>query len=346
MRPREPSPSRDDDGLVGRSPALAALRRELAAFAAVDAPVLILGETGTGKELVAAALPRRSRRAAARFEPVNCGQLPGELLGAQLFGHERGAFTGAVESRAGLIRETAGGTLFLDEVGELVPAGQAALLRFLDSGEVRSVGGRRVASDVRLVAATNRDLLAAAWQGTFKLDLWYRLARLVLRVPPLRARLEDLPLLVDHALVHFNAAHGLAVDGVTPEALARLAAHPWPGNIRELRAVLERAMVLRRIGRLGAEALAFDPPPPSAPVAAGPPGGRWTPALRVGVEQRGAVALALARRHGQLTRRELVTAAGLAPNTALQTLGELVRAGQLIRRGRARGVHYVPVDRG
>jgi DNA-binding NtrC family response regulator len=245
-------------------------------------------------------------------------------------------------------------------VGDLVPAGQAALLRFLDSGEVRVLGGRRLPSDVRIVAATNRDLLAGAWQGTFKPDLWYRLGRLVLRLPPLRERFEDLPLLVDHLVARLNAAHGLGIDGVTSDALARLAAHPWPGNVRELQTVLERAMVLQRTGRVPAGGLRFDPLPPAglAPAStglaggggAGDPGGSGrtgpvTAGRHLPASQRPSVALELARAKGHLTRKDLMLRGGFTADTARQTLTELARAGQLHRSGRGRAVHYVPVDR-
>jgi DNA-binding NtrC family response regulator len=175
------------EGLVGQSPAMQALFRRLARLAVVDVSVLILGESGTGKELVAAALHRLSPRRGARFEPINCGGLSRELLRSELFGHERGAFTGAVERHAGLLREADGGTVFLDEVGELPLDAQAVLLRFLGNGEVRPVGlTRTLHVDVRVIATIHRDLATAIERGLFREDVYYRLREVVLQVPPLR----------------------------------------------------------------------------------------------------------------------------------------------------------------
>jgi two-component system response regulator HupR/HoxA len=209
-------------------------------------------------KLVAAAVHRLSRRSRARFEAVNCGALTRELLRSELFGHERGAFTGAVERRTGLLREADGGTVFLDEVAELAPDAQAMLLRFLGDGEVRAVGaGRAGHVDVRLVAATHRDLRAAVHAGGFREDLYYRLRRVVLTIPPLRARLDDLPLLVEHVRRSVNSRHGLAIDGVTGGVFERLAGYPWPGNVRELEAILEEAMLVRGRSWVRAEDLAL-----------------------------------------------------------------------------------------
>jgi DNA-binding NtrC family response regulator len=300
--------------------------------ASYDVPILILGETGTGKELVAAAVHRLSRRRHARFEAVNCGALTRELLRSELFGHERGAFTGAVDRRDGLLREADGGTVFLDEVGEMAPDAQAMLLRFLGDGEVRAVGASRTGHvDVRLIAATHRDLRAALGPGGFREDLYYRLRRVVLAVPPLRDRLDDLPILVEHVRRAANARHGLAIDGVRAELLDRLAGHPWPGNVRELEAVLEEAMLLRGRGWLGAADVTL--PAGSAPAGSLP--ARSRPASRQ------ALALELADEGSGVSTGQLARAAGVGLALARRELGALVARGDLRRTGRGRAVRYV-----
>jgi DNA-binding NtrC family response regulator len=305
-----------------------ALFVQIARVAPLEVPVLILGETGTGKELVASALHAGSRRRGARFEPVNCGALPRELLLSELFGHERGAFTGAIERRPGLLAAAHGGTVFLDEVGELAPEAQAALLRVLATGEVRPVGATRASRlDVRVIAATHRDLLAAARGGAFREDLYYRLRRVVLRVPPLRERLGDLPLLVEHVRREVNARHGLAIDAVGPRTLRCLAAHPWPGNVRELEAVLEEAMVLKGQGRLEPEDLRLDPP--------------FSPNRLSSVVDRRAMALQLAGTSGGVTRAQLAATCRISGETARQVLVSLVRNGHLARVGGGRATRYV-----
>jgi two-component system response regulator GlrR len=311
-----------------------ALFRRLERLAAVDVSVLIVGETGTGKELVAAALHRLSPRRAARFEPVNCGALSRELLRSELFGHERGAFTGAVERHTGVLREAAGGTVFLDEVGELPLDAQAALLRFLGTGEVRPVGlTRTLHVDVRVVAATHRDLPAAIQRGTFREDLYYRLREVTLRVPPLRERTEDLPLLVEHCRRRFNARYGLAIDGLTREGVAALAAHPWPGNVRELEAVLREAMVLKGRGWLGLDELDLGESETRSH-------GTEFADVREGVRQRRETALRLAADPGGVRSGQLAAACGISAELARQTLAALVDAGVLRRVGAGRGTCY------
>jgi DNA-binding NtrC family response regulator len=325
-------------GLVGRSPALAALIARIDRLAPVDVPVLIVGESGTGKELVAAALHRAGPRAGRPFEPVNCGALTAELLRSELFGHERGAFTGALERRAGLVREADGGTLFLDEIGELAPTAQAAFLRFLATGELRAVGAARtVRADVRVLAATHRDLLAEVRRGAFREDLYYRLRRVVLRVPPLREREEDLPLLVDHIRRRANPRYGLAVEGVTVAGLARLARHPWPGNVRELEAVVEEAMLAAGRGWLGPGAFQLDPPverlSPARRSSSGDPLGSPTRCLQV--------ALTLAATRGTVTRGQLAAECGVSGEVARRTLVDLTRLGHLRRVGAGPRTRYV-----
>jgi DNA-binding NtrC family response regulator len=254
-RAKEPAPpfSPDEaapDGLVGRSAGMLAVYKQIALACASDAPVLVTGETGTGKELVARAIHRHGPRSARPFVPVNCGALPEGLLESELFGHVRGAFTGAVADKKGLVEQASGGTLFLDEVGEMSQALQVRLLRALEQGEVRPVGAARVLKvDARVIAATHRDLERAAAEGSFRPDLFYRLNVFSVGVPPLRERREDVPLLVRHFLSAF-AARGRPATSVTPAVVAALSAQPWPGNVRELENTLERLVVEARGGTI------------------------------------------------------------------------------------------------
>jgi two-component system NtrC family response regulator/two-component system response regulator HydG len=202
--------------------------------------VLVVGESGSGKELVANALHQNSPRADGPFVAVNCGAIPGEILESELFGHERGAFTGAHQRRIGLIESASGGTLFLDEISELSPDLQVKLLRVLEERQVVRVGGNtRIEVDFRLVAATNRNLEQWVSEGRFRQDLYYRLKVVTLTIPPLRERAEDIPLFVQHFITTFNAELGRDVRGIEPAALTTLTRHSWPGNVRELRNLLE-----------------------------------------------------------------------------------------------------------
>jgi two-component system response regulator AtoC len=231
--------------IVGRSPQLAAALALADKVARHPSTVLITGESGTGKELVARHLHRRSPRASAPFIAVNCGAIPEALLESELFGHAKGAFTGATADREGLFADTDGGTLFLDELGELPIALQVKLLRALQEGEVRRVGddaSRRV--DVRVVAATSRNLESEVAEGRFRADLFYRVNVVRIHLPPLRERSEDVPELVRHFIDRFNARLGLRVTGASAAAMRALIDYPWPGNVRELENIVERAMVL------------------------------------------------------------------------------------------------------
>ncbi|HLK91702.1 MAG TPA: sigma 54-interacting transcriptional regulator [Polyangia bacterium] len=239
-----PSESESYGALVGRDPKLRTLFRLLDDVAATDATVLIEGETGTGKELFAEEIHRHSPRRNGPFVVFDCGAVPDELIESALFGHVRGAFTGAVTDRRGAFEEADGGTLFLDEIGELSMAVQPALLRALDKQSVRPVGGTSYTrASVRVVAATNRNLRAAIAAKQFREDLYYRVAVVRMLVPPLRDRPDDIPLLVEHFVRQFSPERPLAV---APADLARLRAHPWLGNARELRNVVERACALSR----------------------------------------------------------------------------------------------------
>jgi len=231
-------------GLLGQSAPLQLLREEIRRMAAADTHVLVQGENGTGKELVARQVHALSARSAAPFVVVNCGAIPQSLFESELFGHEKGAFTGADRRRIGLYEAAHGGTLFLDEVGELPKAAQATLLRALQFGELRPVGSDRTRRvDVRVVAATNRDLARLVRDGEFREDLYYRVAALVLRVPALRERAADVPLLAEAFLARSaqRAGRRLAFE---PAALERLARHAWPGNVRELENAIERLVVM------------------------------------------------------------------------------------------------------
>src|SRR5882724_1334925 len=234
------------EGIVGRHPSMEDIFEVIRRVAPTDATVLIAGESGTGKELVANAIHQMSRRGAGRFVPVHCGAIPEELLETEMFGHERGAFTGAVASRVGRFKLADGGTIFLDEIGEMSPKLQVKLLRVLENGRfepVGSVGTQQV--DVRIIAATNRTLDEEVAAHEFREDLFYRLCVVPIEMPPLRRRREDIPLLVRGALGQL-AAKGLPRFDVAPAALEVLARHSWPGNVRELRNLLEQMVVLGR----------------------------------------------------------------------------------------------------
>ena len=256
--------------LIGHSPAIIQVMKLLARVAPSQATVLVTGDTGTGKELVARTIHHYSERADRRFVAVNCSALAEGLLESELFGHVKGAFTGAAGPRPGLFREADHGTLLLDEIGDISPALQARLLRALQEHEIVPVGSETpVRIDVRVIAATHRDLPALVQQGRFREDLYYRLNVVTLALPPLRERRQDIPLLIDHFLRKFAARHARGFIAVDPEAQQQLLAYDWPGNIRELQNVLERAMLLAEQDVIGAEHL----PAQVQPAGARPSGG-------------------------------------------------------------------------
>ncbi len=231
--------------IIGISPKLQAIFRTMAKVAPVDATVLIEGGSGTGKELVARAIHRRSNRSSKPFVAVNCGAIPQSLFEAELFGHERGAFTDAREARVGRFEQAQGGTLFLDEVGELPLEAQVKLLRVLQDREVIRLGGRSpIKIDVRIIAATNVDLQTAVESGKFREDLYWRLNVVKLMMPSLRDRREDIPLIIDHMFERFNRELGLGVKSITPEARRLLELYDWPGNVRELENVVCSAIIM------------------------------------------------------------------------------------------------------
>jgi PAS domain S-box-containing protein len=231
--------------IVGASPALTTVLSRVAKVARSDSTVLISGETGTGKELVARAIHRQSERSSKAFVAVNCAAIPRELIASELFGHEKGAFTGALQRRLGRFELANGGTIFLDEVGELLPDTQATLLRVLQERELERVGGREtIQVDVRVIAATNRDLVDAVANGTFRQDLFYRLNVFPLEMPSLRDRKQDIPLLVEYFIHRYARKTGKAFRRVNKRTLDRLQTYPWPGNVRELQNVIERSVVI------------------------------------------------------------------------------------------------------
>ncbi|MCU1283372.1 MAG: Response regulator of zinc sigma-54-dependent two-component system, partial [bacterium] len=230
--------------LIGSGDKMAVVRRTVEKIAASDTTVYISGESGTGKELIARAIHRHSKRANGPFIKVNCGALTETLLESELFGHERGAFTGAIKQKLGRFELADGGTLFLDEVGDIPPSMQVKLLRALQEQEFERVGGEApIKVDVRVVSATNKDLDAEVASGRFRQDLYFRLHVLPVKLPPLRERREDIPLLVEHFLRKYTAEMNKPVAGVTPEALDQLAAYSWPGNIRELENEVQRLVI-------------------------------------------------------------------------------------------------------
>jgi formate hydrogenlyase transcriptional activator len=231
--------------IVGTSAALQGVLSLVSKVAPTDASVLITGETGTGKELVARAIHRRSQRSSKPFVTVNCAAIPRDLIASELFGHEKGSFTGAVQRRLGRFEMAEGGTIFLDEVGELPKETQIALLRVLQEREFERVGGTRsIQTNVRVVAATNRDLRAAIAAGTFRSDLFYRLNVFPIEVPPLRERQEDIPVLAEYFINCCARNVGKNIRGINKKSLDLLQSYPWPGNIRELQNVIERSVIM------------------------------------------------------------------------------------------------------
>jgi formate hydrogenlyase transcriptional activator len=231
--------------IIGTSPALQTVLSRVSKVAAADSTVLITGETGTGKELVARAIHRRSRRSSYAFVSVNCAAIPRDLIASELFGHEKGSFTGATQRRLGRFELADRGTIFLDEIGELPAETQIALLRVLQEHEFERVGGTgSIRTDVRVIAATNRDLDAAIAAGMFRSDLFYRLNIFPIEMPPLRERREDIPLLVEYFIDRYARKTGKHFQSVYRKSLDLLQSYPWPGNIRELQNVIERSVIV------------------------------------------------------------------------------------------------------
>ncbi|HEX7391198.1 MAG TPA: sigma 54-interacting transcriptional regulator [Acidiphilium sp.] len=288
---------KEDRFVVGTSRAMHRLFETIRKFACADAPVLIVGETGTGKELVANAIHQKSERANGPFRAVNCAAIPPTLIASELFGYEKGAFTGAVGRKTGLIEAARGGTLFLDEIGHLPGDLQGYMLRFLQEKTIQRVGGiSPIPVDVRVIAASNVNFDEVMAAGAFRPDLFYRLNVLSVHLPPLRERGEDTELLARFFLGRFAAEAGRTISGFAPEALDRLCAHPWPGNVRELMACIQRAVVISDSDRIKLDDLEL-PDHPDHPV----PGKRKTGGYRAGI-QREALITAIEQCDGNLTR--------------------------------------------
>ncbi|MCS6878113.1 MAG: sigma-54 dependent transcriptional regulator [Geminicoccaceae bacterium] len=257
--------------LVSEDPAMLAVVDLARQYAPAEASVLITGESGTGKEVMARFIHRHSRRAHGPFVSVNCAAIPEQLLESELFGHERGAFTGAIARRIGKFEEAGGGTLLLDEISEMEPRLQAKLLRAIQEREIDRIGGSRpVKVDIRLIATSNRDLERAVAEGSFREDLYFRLNVLAIHLPPLRERPRDIVALAKHFAARFARLNGLPERPLDEAAIARLLAHPWRGNIRELENCIHRAVLLARGPAIGPEAIVLAPPgarPPAAPSA-------------------------------------------------------------------------------
>jgi DNA-binding NtrC family response regulator len=273
------------EGIVGHSHAMEALLERMRIASPTRSTVLVVGESGTGKELVANALHQNSPRAQGPFVAINCGAIPGEILESELFGHEKGAFTGAHQRRIGLIERASGGTLFLDEISELSPDLQVKLLRVLEERHIMRVGdANQIPVDFRLVAATNRDLATWVEDGRFRQDLFYRLKVVELSIPPLRERREDIPLFVQHFLEFFNNELERNVHGVHPAVLASLKRHSWPGNVRELRNLIESMVLFARSEEITLEDLPSEyRTPATVPVTAETT--EWRPRAMADIER-------------------------------------------------------------
>ncbi len=323
-----------DTGLVGRSACVRELLPRLHRVAPTEATVLVRGERGTGKELVARILHRLSRRASRPYRAVNCAALPAELAVSELFGHERGAFTGAWQRQVGLFAAANGGTAFLDEVGDLSLGAQAMLLRFLQNGEVRPLGSTETARvDVRVIAATNKNLERAIDQGEFRADLYDRLNEVTIEIPPLRDRRDDILLLAEHFLGLHSRRHGLPAPRLTDEARHLLASYAWPGNVRELEKAVNRAVIFSDGGWIRPQDFELSGPP-----GANGLGLEAASASDPAVREREILRVAALR--GSVRRGDLMARFRISREGARRELVGAVARGLLRRLGRGRGVRY------
>jgi len=282
--------------IVGDSPALQAVLARVAKVAPTDSTVLITGETGTGKELFARAIHKRSRRASRAFVSVNCAATPATLIASELFGHEKGAFTGAVQRRLGKFELAEGGTIFLDEIGELPAETQIALLRVLQEREFERVGGsQRIRADARVIAATNRDLKSAIAGGAFRKDLFYRLNVFPIEIPPLRERREDIPTLIEYFVHRYSRKVGKKIGTLEKRTLELLKSYAWPGNIRELQNVIERSVIVCEMDLFSVDPSWLSVESSSRPLSGGPIA-KMSPA-----QKREAIETALAATEGRVS---------------------------------------------
>ncbi len=290
-------------GTVGQSEKMRHLIGLVRSIAAAHVTVLIQGETGTGKELIARAIHENSARRSKRFVAVNCGSLAETLLESELFGHEKGAFTGAMTQRKGIFEVADGGTLFLDEVGEILPSTQVKLLRVLQEGEFQRVGGTDVIRvDMRIVAATNQHLEELVKGGRFRQDLYYRLNVVPMQVPPLRERVEDIPALVSHCIAKFNGKINKRVRATSPQALGLMMAYHWPGNVRELENVIQRMMVVARGDTLDIQDLPTEIRPEEHAATPDAPNLKSIARATAGIATKRVICDALAKTKGNVTR--------------------------------------------
>ncbi|HET9038378.1 MAG TPA: sigma 54-interacting transcriptional regulator, partial [Myxococcaceae bacterium] len=312
--------------IVGRSPALLAVLAKVDRVASTDSTVLITGETGTGKELVARAIHSNSRRSERPLIKVNCAALPTGLVESELFGHEKGAFSGALARRLGRFELANGGTIFLDEVGEMPPDAQVKLLRVIQEHEFERIGGNQtIRTDVRLIAATNRNLQRAVQEGTFREDLFYRLNVFPVELPPLRERSGDIPLLARFFVDKYAVRVDRHIDTIAPETLEQLVAYRWPGNVRELQNLIERAMILATDRVLRIEPETF------GGAARQPPSPEPTPSKDLRTLQRDHILAALQRSDWVIEgERGAAKQLGLHPNTLRSRIKALgIRRGDL-----------------
>ena len=318
----ETPPDPDFPGaIVGTCPAMREVYKSIGRVAAQNLPVLITGESGTGKELVARAIYQHGPRARAPYRALNCAAIPESLLESELFGHERGAFTGADRKRIGKFEQCNGGTLFLDEVGDMAESVQAKMLRLLQEQEFERVGGNElVRTDVRLIGATHRDLKAWSAEGKFRPDLYYRLSVVTIHLPPLRDRGDDLSLLVQLFLRRYNIELGREVREVAPEVMNRFRSYPWPGNVRELQSVLQQALLRASGTVLISEFLPNDLLPETQTSAASDTGTRYRPGSTLADLEREAIQQCLLQTGGH--RRRAADLLGISTRTLLRKIRE------------------------